>query len=145
MPLISTISNAAAASILRKRREEDDRNRKKKEENNNHKKITDMTKNKEELEFLENYYKFWLKKNRQSSFASFVATATKTLVQSGQISQETISVFEKTFNLQQELNRKEKEVDKLKKEIEDLKRQLNVKPPTFNDGCRGPVISGGRC
>lgn len=99
----------------------------------------------EELSFLEEYYKFY-SKNKGGNMASFVVVAQKTLVETGQISEEVLKNFQATYYLQEQLENKQKEVDALKKEINILKSQMNVRPVLTDDGCgRGFRSSSSPC
>lgn len=93
--------------------------------------------NNEEFKFLEEYFRFYSKKNGVN-IGGFVAFAEKTLVKTGQIAPETLSTFEATYHLQIELAKKEKQVEILKKEIDELKQKvLNNSRTVVNDGCGG--------
>ncbi len=103
----------------------------------------------EELKFLEEYFKFFSKKNGKN-VGAFIAFAQPHLVDTGQISKETLDAFEVTYHLKLQLEQKEVQIKVLKDEVEDLKRQINNKSSSgslyVDDGCgRGTIIPRGGC
>jgi len=100
----------------------------------------EKTSRQEEYKFLEEYFKFYSKKNGKN-IGGFIAFAEKTLVTTGQISKDTLSAFEMTYHLQIELEKKEVQVKVLRDEIVALKNQINKNSSTStnysSDGCSG--------
>jgi len=106
----------------------------------------EKTTKQEEYKFLEEYFKFYSKKNGKN-IGGFVASAEKTLVTTGQISKETLANFELSYHLQMELEKKETQIKILKDEIVALKNQISSNSSTstryVDDGCGGRVRNGG--
>lgn len=75
-----------------------------------------------EINFLEQYYDFYLK-SKNDNFASFVASAQKTLVNSGEINQNSLDEFQKMYYSQQEIAKKNEQIRKLENQILILKRE----------------------
>ena len=85
------------------------------------------TTKREELNFLEEYFKFYSKKNPQGGvMGSFTAFVHKTLIDTGQISEESLIAFLETHNLSIALEEKEIAIKKLQDEIVMLKKKINT-------------------
>lgn len=103
----------------------------------------------EEFNFLEEYFKFYSKKNG-ANIGGFIAFAQSTLVNTEQISEESLAAFETTYHLNLELEKKNKQIKILENEVEDLKKQINKNASTtihiiHDDGCGKSVSSRGKC
>ena len=85
-----------------------------------------------EIDFLEQYYDFYLK-SQNDNFASFIASAQKTLVDAGQINQDSLDKFQQMYNAQQEVAKKDEQIRKLENQILILKREINELSTKFKN------------
>ncbi len=95
---------------------------------------------KDEIAFLEEYYKFF-SKTHPNDMETFVEAAEKTLVDTGQISEAVLKEFKLKCKTQIELDKKCLELEKLKKEIEDLKRKSSSNSSDVDPCGRGGKTS----
>lgn len=100
----------------------------------------------DELEFLKNYYDFFVKK--YDDLDDFKEMAKKTLVASDQISSSTLIEFCKSLEIDKEIEKKKSEISKLKLEIDNLEIKRPKKrtviasitqQPFVGDPCSIPV------
>jgi len=74
-----------------------------------------------ELEFLQNYYEFFSKKD--SSIENFKKAVKNSLVNTGQIQIETLTKFCAIISIDQQIEEKKNEIKKLEEEIKTLNKK----------------------
>jgi peptidoglycan hydrolase CwlO-like protein len=93
-----------------------------------------------EIDFLEQYYNFYLK-SKNDNFASFIAAAQKALVNTGQITQDSLDKFQQMYYAQQEIAQKNEEIRKLEAKIASIKKEIGEQKKKYEGFLRGKAKS----